>query len=156
MSEAWERSVRRIAIASDHGGFKYKEKIKKHLESLGIEAIDLGPEAPDSVDYPDYARKVAELVSQKRIAEGILVCGTGIGMSMTANKYPGVRAAVVTDPFTAKMSRAHNNANILCLGERVIDESMILELVDTWINEPFEGGRHERRVGKIELVEGTQ
>lgn len=149
MTQAWERSIRRIAIASDHGGFEMKEALKKHLQSKGIEAVDLGTTTADSVDYPDFAERVASLVSQKKIGEGVLVCGTGIGMSITANKFSGVRAAVATTPFMAKMSRAHNDANVLCLGARVIDISAAKELLDVWLEEPFEGGRHAKRVAKM-------
>jgi ribose 5-phosphate isomerase B len=120
MAEAWERSIRRVALGSDHAALDLKEAIKKHLQSDGVDAIDCGAHTTESSDYPDYAEKVASLVSTGRASEGILVCGTGIGMSITANKYPGIRAAVVTTPFMAKSCRSHNDANVLCLGARVV------------------------------------
>ena len=149
MSQPWEKSLRRIAIASDHGGFELKEELKKHLRSKGIEAVDLGTDSTDSVDYPDFAEDLARLISSGKMAEGILVCGTGIGMSITANKFPGVRAAVAATPFMGKMAHAHNNANILCLGSRVVEPSAAKEILDSWLEQPFEQGRHERRVKKI-------
>lgn len=149
MTQAWENSVQRIAIGSDHAGLDLKESLRMHLQSKGIEAIDLGTTSKDSVDYPDFAEKVAALVSKGTVSQGILICGTGVGMSITANKYPGVRAAVATNSFMAKMARAHNHANILCLGSRVIEEDIAKEILEAWLNEPFEGGRHERRVSKI-------
>ncbi|MFH1018612.1 MAG: ribose 5-phosphate isomerase B [Pseudomonadota bacterium] len=141
--------MRRVAIGSDHAGFKIKQALVEHLRSEGIEAVDVGTHSTESVDFPDFGERVARMVSQGKIKEGILVCGTGIGMSIVANKFPGVRAAVVTDLFTAKSSRAHNDSNILCLGERTTDEATAKQLLDVWLNEPFEGGRHERRVNKI-------
>jgi ribose 5-phosphate isomerase B len=149
VTEPWEKPLRRVAIASDHAGFRLKESIKGLLRSRGIEAVDLGTTSPEAVDYPDYAEKVARLVSDGRVGQGILICGTGIGMSITANKFPGVRAAVVTNAFMAKSSRSHNDSNILCLGERLVDEAGARELVGIWLDEPFEGGRHERRVNKM-------
>ncbi len=149
----WEKSIRRIAIGSDHAAFELKEAIKKHLQSKGIDAIDVGTHTTDSVDYPDFAEKVAGMISDGKVGEGILACGTGIGMSITANKYPGVRAAVAPTEFMAKMSRAHNDANILCLGARVVDIPVALKIVDIWLSEPFEGGRHARRVDKIKLLD---
>jgi ribose 5-phosphate isomerase B len=153
MVESWERQIRRIALGSDHAAFELKEALKKHLQSKGIEAIDCGTHTRETADYPDFAEKVASLVSTGRVSEGILVCGTGIGMSMVANKFPNVRAAVVSTPFTAKSSRAHNDANILCLGARVVDEKTALELTDIFLAEPFEGGRHAGRVDKIKQLD---
>jgi ribose 5-phosphate isomerase B len=153
MTEAWERKIRRIAIASDHAALELKEKVLKFLQNKGIEAIDCGAHGSESVDYPDFAEKVALLVSSGRIPEGILICGTGIGMSMAANKYPGVRAAVASNVFMAKMSRAHNDANILCLGARVLDEKSAMEIIYAWLSEPFEGGRHQRRVDKLKQLD---
>lgn len=153
MVEAWERSIRRVALGSDHAALELKEAIKKHLQLKGIEAIDCGTHTSESCDYPDYAEKVASLVSSGRVSEGILVCGTGIGMSMTANKYPNVRAAVATTPFMAKSARGHNDANILCLGARVVEIESALGLVDLFLSEPFEGGRHARRVDKIRQLD---
>jgi ribose 5-phosphate isomerase B len=145
--------MRRVAIGSDHAGFKLKEALVRHLRSKGIDAVDVGTHSTETADYPDYGEKVARMVSLGKLKEGILICGTGVGMSMTANKFPGVRAAVVSNPFTAKSSRQHNDANILCLGERITDEAAAKELLDIWLNEPFEGGRHEKRVNKIKELD---
>jgi ribose 5-phosphate isomerase B len=145
--------MRRVAIGSDHAGFKLKEALIRHLRSKGIDAVDVGTHSTETVDYPDYGEKVARMISQGKLKEGILICGTGVGMSMTANKFPGVRAAVVSNPFTAKSSRQHNDANILCLGERITDEATAKELLDIWLNEPFEGGRHQKRVDKIKELD---
>ncbi len=143
----------RIAIASDHAGFFGKEEIKQTLKTRKIEIVDCGPDSDDPVDYPDYAQKVACLVSREEVSAGILVCGTGIGMSMAANKVPGIRAALATTPEMAKLSRAHNDANILCLGGRTIQPKTRAAIVEAWLDHPFEGGRHERRVKKISEIE---
>jgi ribose 5-phosphate isomerase B len=143
----------RVALGSDHAAFDLKEAIRKHLQSAGIDTIDCGTHTADSCDYPDYAAKVAALVSSGKVSKGILVCGTGIGMSIAANKCRGIRAAVVTTPFMAKACRSHNDANVLCLGARIVDLPAALDLVDIFLNEPFEGGRHTRRVGKITQLE---
>ena len=140
---------RRIALGSDHAGVELKQRIKETLRSKGIEVVDMGTEGSGSVDYPDFAKKVAAAVSTGEVPEGILVCGTGLGMSMTANKHAGVRAAVATTSFMAKMARAHNNANILCLGARVISENEARQIVGAWLSQEYEGGRHDRRVEKI-------
>ena len=139
----------KLAIASDHAGFELKNEIIAHLKSLNIPAQDLGCYSKDSVDYPDYAAKVSGLISNHETEAGILVCGTGVGMCMTANKFPGVRAAVVSEAYSAKMSRAHNDANILCLGARVVDIAKAKEIVGIWVSTAFEGGRHAGRVQKI-------
>ncbi len=141
---------RHIALGSDHAGFALKEILRTELESQGIRVTDVGAESVDSVDYPDYAAHVARLVSKKEVPEGILVCGTGIGMSITANRFPGVRAAVAVTPEMAKLARAHNNANVLCLGSRLIDEKAARLIMKVFLSEPFEGGRHVRRVEKID------
>ncbi|MDO8644627.1 MAG: ribose 5-phosphate isomerase B [bacterium] len=143
----------KIALASDHGGFALKEAVKKVLSEKGVSCDDLGVHSEESVDYPDYAVRVAELVSQNKVDAGILVCGTGLGMSMVANKFKGVRAAVVTDPFSAQMAKEHNNANILCLGGRVTEPKKAEELVLTWLRADYAGGRHDRRLRKIEEIE---
>lgn len=145
--------MKKIAIASDHAGFELKEKIKEHLISLGYEVIDLGTNSHESVDYPDYAEKLAVKVSSGEVSEGILCCGTGIGMSIAANKIPGVRAGVAVNEFMARMAREHNNANVLCLSGRLTDPETAKKLVDVWLNAKFEGGRHERRVKKISEIE---
>jgi ribose 5-phosphate isomerase B len=144
----------KLAIASDHGGFHLKNSLLQFLTSRKIEYVDLGVVSDTSVDYPDYAAKVAEKVASKEVDGGILVCGTGIGMAITANKYKGVRAAVVTDAYTAQMSKEHNNANIIALGGRVLDEAKGVEVVRTWLDSKFQAGRHEKRLEKIAEIEG--
>lgn len=140
----------KIAIGSDHGGFEYKASIIKALQVKGYDVVDMGTYSPESCDYPIIAKKVARAVAKGDFEKGILVCGTGIGMSMAANKVKGIRAAVCGDTFSARATRAHNNANILCLGQRVIGEGLALDIVDIWLTTKFEGGRHERRVNMIE------
>ncbi len=144
----------KIAIASDHGGFSLKEEIIRSLRARNLDIVDLGNHGTESVDYPDYALKVAELVSEGKAERGILLCGTGIGMSIVANKFKGVRAAVVMDDYTARMSREHNDANILCLGGRVQKPKQAVALVRIWLETSFEGGRHENRLEKIRKIEG--
>ncbi|SKC56456.1 ribose 5-phosphate isomerase B [Maledivibacter halophilus] len=143
----------KIAIGSDHGGYNLKEAIKNHLEEKGIEYKDFGTSSTESVDYPEFGMKVAEAVKSGDYDRGIVCCGTGIGISISANKVTGIRCAVVSDTFSAEMSRAHNNANVLALGERVVGQGLALKIVDVWLKEEFEGGRHERRVGKITDIE---
>jgi ribose 5-phosphate isomerase B len=143
----------KIVIASDHGGYVLKEHIKKYLEENNYDVEDVGTHSLESVDYPDFAQKVAEAVAQGQYDRGILICGTGLGISIAANKVRGIRAAVVSESFSAKMSRLHNNANVLALGGRVVGPDLATEIVDVWINTPFEGGRHERRVNKIMDIE---
>lgn len=142
-----------IAIASDHGGFELKEAIKRFLDREGFGCIDFGTKDDESVDYPDYAEKVASSVSKGEVKRGILVCGTGIGMSMVANKFPNVRAGLCHDIYTAKMSREHNDSNILTLGGRVTDIEQAKEIVKTWLNTEFAGGRHKRRLDKLMEIE---
>ncbi|PIP36342.1 MAG: ribose 5-phosphate isomerase B [Desulfobacterales bacterium CG07_land_8_20_14_0_80_52_14] len=139
-----------IAIGCDHAAYALKEAIKKFLLQKGIEIVDVGTNGEDSVDYPDFGEKVATMVSLKKVPRGILICGTGIGMSMVANRFPGVRAALCSGMYSAAMSRRHNDANILALGSRVIGEGLALEIVRVWLDTPFEGGRHQIRVNKIE------
>jgi len=143
----------KIAIASDHGGFQYKEKIIELLQSQNIEYIDFGPADETSVDYPDYAKPVADSVVNGECDRGILICGTGIGMSIAANKVPGIRCALVHDVFTAQVTREHNNSNILAMGQRVIGEGLMLLIVNTWLNAEFEGGRHQKRNDKVAALE---
>ncbi len=140
----------KVAIGCDHGGFNYKQKIIDYLKSRNIEYTDVGTYTREACDYPDIARNVTELVASGQVDRGILVCGTGIGMSITANKTRGIRAALCGDTYSARVSRAHNNANVLCLGERVIGEHLALDIVDIWLKTGFEGGRHKRRVDIIE------
>lgn len=143
----------KIAIGSDHAGFELKKEIISLLNDLGIESIDYGTNGTESVDYPDIGIKVSEAVSDKKIERGILICGTGVGMSIVANKFPGVRASLCNDLFTAKMSRLHNDANILVLGGRIVGKDLAKEIVKTWINTPFEGERHCVRLNKIAQIE---
>ncbi|MCD6489854.1 MAG: ribose 5-phosphate isomerase B [Thermodesulfobacterium sp.] len=142
----------RIVIASDHAGFYLKEKIKKFLQKENHDVIDVGCFSAESVDYPEFGAKAIEKVFNKEAEYGILICGTGIGMSIVANRFPGIRAALCHEPFSAKMSRLHNNANVLVLGGRIIGEGIALEIVKTFFETPFEGGRHERRINLIEDV----
>ncbi len=143
----------KIAIGADHAGFPLKEKIRQRLQQQGIAVDDQGTNSTDSVDYPDYARKVGEEVAHHQADLGILVCGSGIGMAMAANKVPGVRAANVTSEQEAQLSREHNDANVLALGARILDDSQALAIVDTWLKASFQGGRHQRRVDKIAEIE---
>lgn len=139
----------KLAIGSDHGGFRLKEEIKEFLSEEGVVFEDFGTDSPDSVDYPDIAEKVAEAVLAGRCNKGILICGTGIGISIAANKLPGIRAALCHDTFSAKATREHNDSNILAMGERVIGFGLAREIVRTWLGTDFAGGRHATRVGKI-------
>ena len=140
----------KVVIASDHGGVNLKKTVAEYLSEKEIDFTDLGPDSTESVDYPDYAKPVAEKVASGEYDRGILICGTGIGMNITANKTNGIRCALVLDTFSAKATRSHNDSNILAMGERVIGPGLALEVVDTWLNTECEGGRHERRVCKIE------
>jgi ribose 5-phosphate isomerase B len=143
----------KIAIGCDHAGLELKNEIIRLLSGLGIECIDYGTNRPESVDYPDFGEKVSEAVSSKEIERGILICGTGIGMSIVANKFPRVRASLCNDLFTAQMSRRHNDANILVIGGRIVGKDLAKEIVMTWMNTLFEGGRHSGRIKKITLIE---
>jgi ribose 5-phosphate isomerase B len=143
----------KVALASDHAGFVEKEKLKPLLYDLGIEFEDLGPTSEESVDYPDYARKVAEQVAQGRVEQGLLVCGSGTGMAMAANKVLGIRAAVGWSEETAQLARQHNDANVLAIGSRTTPEADIPKIVRAWFGSDFEGGRHVARVEKIKLLE---
>ncbi len=140
-----------IAIGSDHGGFKLKQKIMEHLNARGLEYKDFGTYSDESCDYPVYGKAVGHAVANGECECGIIICGTGIGISISANKIPGVRAALCTDCFMAEATRQHNNANILALGERVIGEGLALKIVDTFLDTPFsEGERHIKRIAQIE------
>ncbi|HEX9778925.1 MAG TPA: ribose 5-phosphate isomerase B [Geopsychrobacteraceae bacterium] len=140
-------------VASDHGGLELKEAIVALLAERGLPYTDLGPIDLDSVDYPDFGAKVAGAVSDGKAAAGILVCGTGIGMSIVANKFPRVRAALVHDGFTARMAKEHNNANVLVLGGRILSTGNGLELVKIWLDTDYAGGRHQKRLDKISQIE---
>ncbi|MCB2289193.1 ribose 5-phosphate isomerase B [Clostridium sp. CS001] len=143
----------KIALGSDHGGLNLKKEIISHLESKNIEVTDFGTHNEASCDYPDYALKVAEEVVAKNFELGILICGTGIGISIAANKVPGIRAALCSDTFSAHSTREHNNANILALGERVVGKGLALDIVDAFINAEFAGDRHQNRIDKITEIE---
>ncbi len=143
----------KIAVGSDHAGYELKEKIEAYLKEKGRDIEDYGTNGNDSVDYPDFAVAVAESVSKGRMDRGILICGTGIGMSIAANKFPHVRAALCYDVYSAEMSRKHNNANILVLAGRVLDSAVALKMVDAWLSTEFEGGRHKNRLDKISEIE---
>lgn len=139
----------KVAIASDHGGMNIRKEIISLMEEMNIEYVDLGCECNTSVDYPDYAIPVAKKVARGEAERGILICGTGIGMSIAANKVKGIRCALVHDMFSAKATREHNNTNILAMGERVIGPGLARDIAKIWLTTPFEGGRHENRVNKI-------
>jgi ribose 5-phosphate isomerase B len=143
----------KIALGADHAGFELKEQIKQHLQQRQIQVQDQGTTSTDSVDYPDFARKVAHEVSERQADLGILVCGSGIGMAISANKIHGIRAANVSSEYEAQMSREHNNANILALGSRILDREQAFHIVDKWLATDFAGGRHQRRVEKIAEME---
>ena len=138
----------KIIIGSDHGGFNLKNSIVKYLESNGFDVLDLGCYSPESCDYPVVAQAVAKEVLSSDV-KGILICGTGIGVSIAANRFSGIRASHCTDTFTARMTRMHNDSNILCLGERITGVGLALDIVDIWLNTPFEGGRHQKRIDMI-------
>lgn len=145
----------KISLGCDHGGYDLKEIIKKHLESKKIEVVDVGTYSIDSVDYPDYGSKAAELVAKKEVDKGIVICTTGIGISIAANKVKGIRCALCTNSYMAKMTRLHNDANMLALGAGIVGKNLALDIVDTWLDTDFEGGRHTKRVEKIMNIENT-
>lgn len=143
-------SEKRIIIGCDHGGLNLKNKVIEHLKEIGYEVEDVGTYTPDSVDYPIYAKKVAHAVADGKYEKGIIICGTGIGVSIVANKVKGIRASLCGDPFSAKATRQHNNSNILCMGERVIGAGLALDIVDIWLTTEYEGGRHQKRIDMME------
>ena len=145
-----------IAVGSDHAAFEHKQYIVRELREEGNEVQDLGAQSTESYDYPDAAREVAKAVSSGAADRGVLLCGTGLGMCMTANKVHGIRAATCHDEYTTIMSRSHNDANVLCLGGRVLDPEKAMQLVHLWLKTPFEGGRHQRRIDKITKLEGEE
>lgn len=143
----------KVIIGADHGGYDLKVAIKEFLKKKGVEVVDVGTESLVSCDYPDIAKKLVKEVLKEGV-KGILVCGTGIGMSIAANKYDGIRAALCSDTFSARMTREHNNSNVLCLGERVVGKGLALDIVDIWLNTAFsEGERHKNRIELIEKIE---
>ncbi len=143
----------RIAIGSDHAGFPLKEELKRRLRNEGHEIVDYGCHSTDAVDYPDLAVPVAEAVRKGEVERGLLMCGTGIGMTMAANKIPGIRAALCNEPYSARLSREHNDANVLTLGGRLVGGELAMEVARVFLGTPFAGGRHARRVEKISAVE---
>lgn len=145
--------AKKIALAADHAGYEEKEKLKSTLDELGVAYDDFGTNSPDSVDYPDFARRVAEGVSRGEYEQGLLVCGSGTGMAIAANKVKGVRAAVAWNPEIARLAREHNNANVLSIAARFTPGDEINKIVKAWFDADFEGGRHERRVEKMEVIE---
>lgn len=145
-----------LAIGSDHGGYALKEEIKKYLDSKGIAYEDFGTLTGESCDYPDIAQAACKAIASGRCERGILICGTGIGISMAANKVKGIRAACCSDYFSAKYTRLHNDANVLCMGGRVVGPGLATELVEVFLNTAFEGGRHQRRIDKISAIEAAQ
>jgi ribose 5-phosphate isomerase B len=142
-----------IGLACDHGGYELKEELKVYLKSMGVEPIDMGTFNKDSVDYPDFGILVADKISHGELEKGILICGTGIGMSIVANKFRGVRAALANDLFSSRFSREHTNANILVIGGRIVGKDLAKEIVKVWLETPFAGDRHKRRLEKIEALE---
>lgn len=138
-----------FAIACDQAGYSLKIDILEHLKERGIKYIDYGTDSTDSVDYPDFAHKLCEAIQNGYCSRGILICGTGVGMSMCANKHKGIRAACVSDTFSAKMTRMHNNANVICFGARVVGKGLAIDITDLFIDTEYEGGRHARRVDKM-------
>jgi len=145
--------MEKIAIASDHGGFSLKENIIAFLIKKGLEIDNLGTHSTDSVDYPDYGIKLAQAIIDKKFLRGILICGTGVGMSIVVNRFPGIRGALCSDVYTARMCREHNDSNILIMGGRIIDISLAIEILETWLNTEFKGGRHQRRLDKMNQIE---
>ena len=142
-----------IALGADHAGFPLKEELKSWLIERGYEVVDCGTQSAESVDYPDYAAAVAGAVTAGKAGRGVLVCGTGLGMAMAANKVPGIRAAACTDVYTARLSREHNDANVLALGARITARDSAIEILESWLAAEFAGGRHARRVAKLAAIE---
>ena len=147
--------MEKIAIASDHGGFDLKENIIAFLLKKGLEIDNLGAHSTDSVDYPDYGIKLPQAITDKKFVRGILICGTGVGMSIVVNRFPGIRGTLCSDVYTAKMCREHNDSNVLIMGGRVIEVSLAIEILETWLNTEFEGGRHKRRLDKIKEIDAN-
>ncbi len=150
MNDITNGSQAPIAIGCDHAAYQLKEIIKKYLSDQGIDVEDVGTHGEESVDYPDFGNKVSLMVSTGQYERGILICGTGLGMSMVANRFPHVRAALCSEPFSAEMSRRHNNSNILAMGARMIGDIMAKEIVNVWLKTPFDGDRHQKRIDKFD------
>ena len=147
--------MKKIAIASDHGGFDLKESIIPFLQKKGWEVVNFGAPSTDSVDYPDYGIKLAQAIIDKKFVRGILICGTGVGMSIVVNRFPGIRGTLCSDVYTAKMCREHNDSNVLIMGGRVIEVGLAIEILNIWLNTKFEGGRHQRRLDKINEIDAN-
>ena len=147
--------MKKIAIASDHGGFDLKESIIAFLLKKGWEVDNFGALSTDSVDYPDYGIKLAQAIIDKKFVRGILICGTGVGMSIVVNRFPGIRGTLCSDVYTAKMCREHNDSNVLIMGGRVIEVGLAIEILNIWLNTKFEGGRHQRRLDKINEIDAN-
>lgn len=145
-----------IAVGSDHGGFELKEHVIKYLDEKGIDYKDYGTYSEDSIDYPDCAKPVCKAIQDGTATAGILICGTGIGISMAANKHKGIRAALCGDVYSAKMTKIHNNANVICMGGRVIGRELAFMIIDAWLDAEFEGGRHAARIAKIHEIENAE
>lgn len=146
----------KVAVACDHGGFRLKNVLIQEMKNQGYEVVDFGTYNEDSCDYPDYAVKAARAVASGECEKGVVVCGTGIGVSMTCNKVHGIRCALCHDVFSAKATRAHNDANMLAMGQRVIGEGLAVEILNAWLNTEFEGGRHVQRIEKMMKIEGEE
>ena len=143
-----------IALASDHGAYALKETVKQHLQARGLEVKDFGTHSPDSCDYPDFVGPAAQAVASGECDRGIVLCTTGIGVSITANKVKGIRCALLSDLMSARLTRQHNDTNMMALGAGVVGEMLALEIVDTWLDPEFQGGRHQRRIDKMMAYEG--
>lgn len=146
----------KIAIACDHGGFRLKNVLIENMKAQGVEVVDFGTYSEESCDYPDYASKAAKAVANGECDRGVVVCGTGIGVSITANKVKGIRCALCHDVFSAKATRAHNDANMIAMGQRVIGEGLAVEILNAWLHTEFEGGRHIKRIEKMKALEREQ
>jgi len=146
--------MKKIAIASDHGGYELKNNLIACLTNSNLVINDFGPTNPDSVDYPDYGVKVVKAILENKVERGIVICGTGIGMSIVVNRFPGIRGTLCSDLNTAKLCREHNDSNILILGGRIIAKDLAMKIVGIWLNTEFEGGRHQRRIDKINKIDG--
>ena len=145
--------MEKLAIASDHAGFELKESIIAYLRDKGVELEDFGPVNRDRVDYPDYGISIAKAIQGKKVDRGIVICGTGVGMSIVVNRFPGIRGTLCSDLYTTKMCREHNDSNILIMGGRVIGKGLAEEIVTMWLDTPFAGGRHQKRLDKIEDID---
>jgi len=143
----------KIGVASDHAGYVLKNDVVALLKELGYKVDDMGPQSPDSVDYPDYGISLAKAVAKEKVNRGIVICGTGVGMSIVVNRFPGIRGALCSDIYTARLCRKHNDSNILIMGGRVVGQGLAKEIVKTWLNTEFEGGRHQKRLDKISQLD---